>query len=681
MESLLGADFSRVRVHADVERPSCSVGAGDEALRSGGRPLDALTREQMERSFGCGFQAVRVHDDRRAARAAARLGAAAFTVGQDIGFAAGRYAPGTAAGHRLIAHELAHTVQQRGASGHAPPVASASPFEAQADSAAFAAAAGHKVTQPLSRSGRALARQEDEKERLFSDAEIEQSVGKIEDTAAPVGKGLRGVERVSLDIDEPVAVSKGGAWDDPANKRFLERTTNQLTKNDLAEVAPGPPGRTISLRAAKAEGPAAFRAVAEEMLTRNFSDVAELVDVTNEARAAMRNLNRPVRDLTDALNGSIRGRIAAGRSPSARLVNEAFRTVGVDPETLSTAPSTPQATAPAEVPHPGGSQTTAATTASEVETIAPTGSTAAAPVAASPGGSHQSTATEASDVETVAASAVKNDFVPQFAAEHGARVMRAGRCLLIGEAVYAVISIAGTLFLVNDLITKGPIQTGKEWGLTAVLTAKVAQSAGMAVAGVVGMAIFMPSDQGGEAERIAQADAIDEIIYEAFPGVITEKLMLCVGQCTRSNRQILEPRYTRLLAEISALAQDAWQIEDDPRAAAPFKRAEGLVGPSDLDKALAGYREATHPPTTFHVRASVGEDAANNREDVQRVAQRLHELGFLDQQSDDPRAIAEAIHTYQSLVLHLPKPDGRIDPRGLTETALRSGRKVSMALP
>jgi hypothetical protein len=71
----------------------------------------------------------------------------------------------------------------------------------------------------------------------------------------------------------------------------------------------------------------------------------------------------------------------------------------------------------------------------------------------------------------------------------------------------------------------------------------------------------------------------------------------------------------------------------------------------------------------------------NNPEDVHRVATRLHELGFLDRQSDDLTAIADAIYTYQSVVLRLPKPDGRIDPRGQTETALRAGRKVSMALP
>jgi hypothetical protein len=55
--------------------------------------------------------------------------------------------------------------------------------------------------------------------------------------ADSVGKGFRSHEQVSADIDEPLAVSKGGAWDDPANKRFLESVTNRLTKNDLTEVA------------------------------------------------------------------------------------------------------------------------------------------------------------------------------------------------------------------------------------------------------------------------------------------------------------------------------------------------------------------------------------------------------------------------------------------------------------
>ena len=67
----------------------------------------------MEARFGVDFSGVRVHDDARAAASAAELDAAAFTVGDDVVFGSGRYEPGGYEGRRLLAHELAHTVQQR----------------------------------------------------------------------------------------------------------------------------------------------------------------------------------------------------------------------------------------------------------------------------------------------------------------------------------------------------------------------------------------------------------------------------------------------------------------------------------------------------------------------------------------------------------------------------------------
>ncbi|MBA2298232.1 MAG: DUF4157 domain-containing protein, partial [Actinobacteria bacterium] len=99
----------------------------DGAVRGGGRPLDAATRGSMEARFGYDFARVRVHDDARAAAGAARLDAAAFTVGQDVVFGAGRYAPASYAGRHLLAHELAHVVQQSasalpGRDGYASPI-------------------------------------------------------------------------------------------------------------------------------------------------------------------------------------------------------------------------------------------------------------------------------------------------------------------------------------------------------------------------------------------------------------------------------------------------------------------------------------------------------------------------------------------------------------------------------
>ena len=90
----------------------------DAATRGGGRALDPALRHSMEARFGYDFSSVRVHDDPQAASAAAGVDAAAFTVGEHIVFGSGRFDPSSPGGRHLIAHELAHVVQQRG--GAAP---------------------------------------------------------------------------------------------------------------------------------------------------------------------------------------------------------------------------------------------------------------------------------------------------------------------------------------------------------------------------------------------------------------------------------------------------------------------------------------------------------------------------------------------------------------------------------
>jgi Domain of unknown function (DUF4157) len=70
----------------------------------------------MESAFGYDFSRVRVHTDARAAELSADLNARAFTIGSDIAFGTGEYQPGTLIGDALVAHELAHVVQQSGAS-------------------------------------------------------------------------------------------------------------------------------------------------------------------------------------------------------------------------------------------------------------------------------------------------------------------------------------------------------------------------------------------------------------------------------------------------------------------------------------------------------------------------------------------------------------------------------------
>jgi hypothetical protein len=83
-----------------------------EVLRAPGQPLDPATRAFMEPRFGHDFGAVRVHADARAAQSARSVNALAYTVGRNVVFGSGQYAPHTREGRSLMAHELTHVVQQ-----------------------------------------------------------------------------------------------------------------------------------------------------------------------------------------------------------------------------------------------------------------------------------------------------------------------------------------------------------------------------------------------------------------------------------------------------------------------------------------------------------------------------------------------------------------------------------------
>ncbi|WP_197683943.1 eCIS core domain-containing protein [Allokutzneria albata] len=120
-----------------------------DVLRTAGAPLEESARQVMESRLGKDFSQVRVHTDRQAAESAGAVGANAYTVGNHIAFAAGRYRPGSADGDRLLAHELTHVIQQRGAR---PPAdlkigAEHHAGEHQADAVARGAACGHVAAQ------------------------------------------------------------------------------------------------------------------------------------------------------------------------------------------------------------------------------------------------------------------------------------------------------------------------------------------------------------------------------------------------------------------------------------------------------------------------------------------------------------------------------------------------------
>ena len=128
--------------------------------RHSGQSLEQPARSDMERRFGLNFSRVRVHADADAGRAATSVNAAAFTIGQDIVFGSGRYAPNTPAGSHLLAHELAHTVQQRTAVA-GPAIAASSPHaEAEASVAAHTASSGGVIPGLSSVPALSLAKQD-----------------------------------------------------------------------------------------------------------------------------------------------------------------------------------------------------------------------------------------------------------------------------------------------------------------------------------------------------------------------------------------------------------------------------------------------------------------------------------------------------------------------------------------
>lgn len=100
-------------VHGAAPPPAVPHATPAEA----GVPLDSATRAIVEPRFGCDFGDVRIHTGGDAAQLAETLGARAYTTGRDIVFGGGEFAPGTEGGRHLLAHELAHVVQQRRGAG------------------------------------------------------------------------------------------------------------------------------------------------------------------------------------------------------------------------------------------------------------------------------------------------------------------------------------------------------------------------------------------------------------------------------------------------------------------------------------------------------------------------------------------------------------------------------------
>jgi hypothetical protein len=181
----------------------------DRAAGSSGSPLPSALRERLESSLGADLSSVRIHDGRDSADAAKAVGAKAYTVGQDIHFGAGHYDPATEAGQFLLAHEVAHTVQQAGATPsrqHKLEVSTPQDgAELEADRAAEAMVAGRPAAVSAAFGvSRMIIQRDDVK---FEDEHIDSKHGSM---AAPMGREADAEEKAAhakgkLHVDTPIA--------------------------------------------------------------------------------------------------------------------------------------------------------------------------------------------------------------------------------------------------------------------------------------------------------------------------------------------------------------------------------------------------------------------------------------------------------------------------------------------
>lgn len=249
----------RANCHQASSRPGLSSAIGQgmpraqaTVLRASGSPLSSSTRLLLEPRFGHNFSRVRVHADATAAQSAAQVHARAYTFGSHIVFGAGEYRPGTEDGNRLIAHELAHVVQQAGAAPHG--------LQRQAepdDEASPAADAMSEAGQ--SDDGAGVETEESSTEEMVPDTAAPDDMDMMEDTAPAQFKSADAASGSGLDALEHEA---DRAADDALSGRMARVTpgaaVTAMQRAPKAPTKPAVPMRCGRLDTRIADYPATF---------------------------------------------------------------------------------------------------------------------------------------------------------------------------------------------------------------------------------------------------------------------------------------------------------------------------------------------------------------------------------------------------------------------------------------
>ena len=225
------------RVRSAAKRPDRAIGTNspsDEVLSlqrmignqavgrligangGGGQPLDPVLRAEMEGRFEQDFSGVRIHTGPTADAAASALNARAYTLGSSIVFRDGLYAGGTAVGKRLIAHELAHVVQQQ---NHATGDQRTGNAEAEASSVAADVAAGRSASVQLSAPASVPQCEKDDDQTEIK-VIPDPGAGKLRVVRVDKqGRIVAGIAEITPHAGEPIDAAQVVASIDPESKK------------------------------------------------------------------------------------------------------------------------------------------------------------------------------------------------------------------------------------------------------------------------------------------------------------------------------------------------------------------------------------------------------------------------------------------------------------------------------
>ena len=686
-----------------------------------GAALEPAVREVMQARLGHDFSTVRVHTDRDASEAARSARAAAFTRGRDIFFGEDRYSPTTLAGQRLLAHELAHVAQQEG--GGTQP-ASAHYAEREAADASVRVAQGERASPQSRRPVEVAYAPEDDEVHQTSPTKAE--AGKGGDAAVkrhPIAKtdrpptqrtyvrppgaedlpeGTHSITKSPPGSRKPKPETEAGVWAHENYEKLerllrdnAERLTNEpvrgkefkipdrdLPKSQWQRIdrLDWEAGEVIEIKPEhlEAEGWAEAEVYADYMNRRLKLPGGRMWKprcVTYNQAKVMRFLRK--KGYLEAPKPRQKAKAKPRPRPKAKAKPKpTAETKSVEPTveptpatpTVEPTPATPTVeptpATPTVEPTPATPtvEPTPATPTVEPTPATPTVESTPAGVSAPGGGGLVGKVAGGAGYLALGGEIVKDLHEGRVgaAAQSGAEawaLSRLGVPGMIGAGAYSTIMAYRT-----DPTIQEHANAAGDWvagsahptGLRRVAGATVA--AGEATGEAVYKGVFKPV-----------GTAIGEGLAAAYLEVSKPPAWVEAIKREQNRRAWQRKQRERFLAEQHKLEEE--------RANKDRQELEDVEKLAHRDPSVATSGRVV-------TRASVGAGGRNSPADVRHISGRLRSLGFLEADTGDMDELADAIRTYQTVVMGERHPSGRVAPGDPTLRALSAGRKQRpMALP